>query len=119
MYTKTIAVQTNWLDKIDGMKVSDAIAYLQTIDREYILTYFLEGDTHGCSVESFIERQVPMTNKEILEKLERQYSNSIAKHKQSIRYYTERGQLDRLPAVDKLIADIVQRRDEAREKYKD
>lgn len=117
MYTKTISVNTNWLDAIDGKTVADAIAYLQTLNSEYILTYFLEGDTHGCTVESFIEKQVPMANKEILEKLERQYTNSIANHKKSIRYFTDKGQLDRLPAVEKLIADIEAKREDARRKY--
>ena len=116
-YTKTISVNTNWLDAIDGLKVADAIAYLQKLNSEYILTYSLEGDTHGCSVEACLEYEQPMTNKEILAHLEEKYARQLAEREKGKQYYIDRGQLDRLPAVEKLIADIKAKREDARRKY--
>lgn len=120
MYTKTIVVNTDWLRDIDGMTVAGAIEYLQKLNPDHILSYSLEGgDTHGVDVSSELTYDVPMANKEILAQLESKYARQIAEREQGKQYYIDRGQLDRLPAIDKLITDIVQRRDEAREKYKD
>jgi hypothetical protein len=117
MYTKTITQDIDWLNAIDGRTVRAAIDYLRTLNPEHLLNYNLEGDTHGCSVESDVSYTVPMTNKEILEGLEKHYATSFAKYEKSKQYYIDRGQLDRLPAVDRLIHGLKAKLEDARAKY--
>jgi hypothetical protein len=78
MHTKTITQDIDWLNAIDGRTVAEAIGYLSTLNPEHVLNYNLEGNTYGCRVESDVSYEVPMTNKEILEKLEVKYLKEIA-----------------------------------------
>lgn len=117
MHTKTITQDIDWLNMIDGLTVAKAIEYLSKLEPEHVLSYNLEGDTHGCQVEANVSYTVPMTNKEILEGLEKHYAKSIAQYEKGKQYYIDRGQLDRLPAVDRLIDGLKAKLDEARATY--
>ena len=119
MDNKTIVLDINWLDAIDGMTVQKAIEYLSKLNPEHKLNYYMEGDTHGCSVVANVYYDVPMTNAEQLAKLEKHYLRQIADREKGKQYYIDRGQLDRLPVVDKLIAELQLKLTEARHKYKD
>jgi hypothetical protein len=45
---KTVNIEVDWLDKVNGLTVSDAIDYLKTLDQSYKLTACLDGgDLHG------------------------------------------------------------------------
>ena len=116
-HTKTIAQDIDWLNAIDGRTVAKAIEYLSKLNPEHVLVYTLEGDTHGVDVSSCVSYAVPMTNKEILEGLEKHYAVNIAMYEKNKNYYISSGQLDRVPIVDKLIDGLKTKLDEARAKY--
>lgn len=115
---KTIVVETDWLQEIDGMTVQKAIAYLSTLDPSHVLNYFMSGDTHGVEIVSNVHYEVPMSNAEQLAKLEKHYLRQIAEREKGRQYYINRGQLDRLPVSDRLIAELQAKLEEARQKYK-
>lgn len=96
MYVKTEVVNTDWLSNIDGMTVSDAIAYLKTLNQDQTLEYSMEGDTHGCNVTSCLSIDVPMSNQEIYSFLVKSYQKQIDHYQKSKLYYFRKGQFDRL-----------------------
>lgn len=104
MNTKTVTINIDWLEKIDGLTVSDAIAYLQTLDQNYRLSYCLEGgDTHGVNIASNVCYEVAMTDKEIFEQTAKRCNKEIARYTESKQYYFKRGQFDMLAMCDKKI----------------
>lgn len=115
---KTIVLDINWLDDVCGMTVQDAIEYLSKLNPEHVLGYYMEGDTHGVELVSDVSYKVPMTNAEILASREKHYLKQIAEREKGRQYYVDRGQLDRVPVSDKLIADLKAKLEEARQKYK-
>jgi hypothetical protein len=118
MHTKTLVDKTDWLSEIDGRTVAFAIEYLKGLNKDYILNAYLDGgDTHGVEMASHLEYSVPMTDAEILVGLENVHAKQLAGYERSRLYYIDRNQLDRLPAVDKLIDDATSRIEEARKKY--
>jgi len=119
-YTKTVAVKTDWLQEVDGLTVAQAIVYLSTLNPDHVLSSELEGgDTHGVSIASNLYYEVPMSNAEILAYLEAHYQRQIADREKGKQYYIDRGQLDRVPQSEKLIADLQAKLQDARNKYGD
>ena len=116
-YNKTLVDHSDWLSEIDGRTVAEAIAYLQTLDQTHRLDCYLEGDTHGCDVVSRLLYDVPMTDAEIYARLEGIYLKQIADLERGRQYYINRGQLDRVPNSDKLIAELRAKLAEAKAKY--
>jgi len=116
-YTKTITVDINWLDAIDGRTVEDAILYLQTLNKNYILDSYLDGDTQGCEIVARLCYIVPMTNAEILARLENIFTKQIVDRERGKQYYINRGQLDRVPQSEMLILELQQKLADARAKY--
>jgi hypothetical protein len=115
--TKTIEVKTNWLDAIDGMTVANAIEYLKTLDQSHTLDYSMEGDTHGCSVESRLTYEVPKSNAEIYADLEKHYLKQIGQHEKSKAYYLSASRQDRADHVETLIAALRSKLEQAKGRY--
>lgn len=116
--TRSVTVHTNWLADIDGMTVANAIAYLQKLNPEHVLDYHLDGgDTHGVEVVSNLSYKVELTNAEQLVLLEQHYARQIAEREKGRQWYIDRGQHDRVPNSDRLIADLKAKLEEARKKY--
>lgn len=117
MYVKTEEVKTDWLSNIDGMTVSDAIAYLKTLNQDMTLEYSMEGDTHGCNVTSCLSIDVPMSNQEIYNRLVTSYKKQIDHYQKAKLYYFRRGQFDRLSNCALRIAKLSELIDTAKIKY--
>jgi len=77
MYTKQINLDIDWLSNVDGMTVRQAIEYLSTLQDSHILSYNMEGDTHGCEVVSNVSYDEPMTTQEIKDVKERQFRKEL------------------------------------------
>jgi hypothetical protein len=116
-YTKTITQDIDWLNAIDGRTVAEAIGYLSKLNPEHVLNYSLEGDTHGCRVEANVSYQVPMTNKEILEGLERRYLKQIEHYELALLAHTKANRKDRMASCEASLWDVRKKLAEARAKY--
>jgi hypothetical protein len=116
-YTKTITQDIDWLNAIDGLTVAKAIEYLSTLNPEHVLNYNLMGDTHGVDITSDVSYEVPMTNKEILEKLEVKYTNEILIYKTARLKHVGNDNHEGIARCDKQIAHYQKLIDEARAKY--
>lgn len=117
MHTKTITVETNWLDEIDGMTVAQAIAYLQTLNPEHTLSYYMEGDTHGCNVVSELHYAVPMTNEEIYAGIEKHFQKQIKYFQTSKERHIKNKQFQFAESCDKRISEFQAKLNEAKLKY--
>lgn len=117
MYTKTLQDNVRWLDDIDGMTVAKAIEYLKTLDQTKTLDCYIDGDTHGCELVSRLLYEVPMTDKEILKHLEKVLGDQIQRREKEKKYYIDRGNYDRIPAIDASIASAKEKLQKARMKY--
>jgi hypothetical protein len=118
MYTKTITVDTNWLDAIDGRTVAHAIEYLKGLNKDYVLDCYLDGDTHGCEIVARLCYDVPMSNEEILAEHEARYKKALADYERAVKYYTHRNQPDRLPDAQRLRDAAEARWIEMQQKYR-
>lgn len=118
-YLKTVIVKTNWLDKIDGLTVAQAIEYLQTLNPAHVLSYGMEGDTHGCSVDSELSYTVPMTNKEILTQLETHYLKEIAVYEKAKAQHVKDNRVSRIESCDINLKRLNELLANARIKYKE
>jgi aspartate/glutamate racemase len=116
-YTKTKVVNTDWLHYIDGMSVEKAIEYLQKLNPSHVLSYSLEGDTHGCSVESCLTYEVPMTNKEILAQLEKHYLKEISLYESAKADHTRAGRKGHIESCERNLERLNAKLAEARAKY--
>jgi hypothetical protein len=116
-HTKTIEVKTNWLDAIDGMTVANAIEYFKTLDQSHKLDYSMEGDTHGCSVESCLTYEVPKTNAEIYADLEKHYLKKIGQHEKSKALYLAASRQDRADQVETMITELKSKLEQAKLRY--
>lgn len=117
MQTKQINVNVNWLDEIDGKTVADAIAYLQTLNPSHTLSYSMEGDTHGCSVESSLYYDVPMSNAEILEGMEKAINKQIGYYEKSKQEHLKNGRTQWADSVERNLINLRTRLEQARIKY--
>jgi hypothetical protein len=121
MHTKTITQNIDWLNAIDGHTVKEAIEYLSTLSEtlspDHVLNYTLEGDTHGCSVESCVTYEQPMTNKEILAMLEKRYIGELTRYGIAKESYTKQGQDARAKQCEAQMIKMQKLLDEARAKY--
>lgn len=68
-YTVQEKLGINWLENVSGCTVADAIEYLKTLDKNYILSVWLEGDTHGADIECDVLRKREETKAEKWERL--------------------------------------------------
>lgn len=118
METKTVIVNKNWLDDVDGMPVHKAIEYLSKLNPDHILSYYMEGDTHGCNVVSNLHYKVPMTNKEILVKLENHYLKEITTYERAKEGHVKANRVDRIDSCSRLLKQLYDKLEEARAKYK-
>lgn len=117
MHTKTITQDIDWLYAIDGRTVQAAIDYLRTLNREHVLQYTLEGDTHGCQVEAVVTYEQPMTNKEILAMLEKRYVGELTRYGIAKESYTKQGQDERAKQCETQMIRVQRLLDDARAKY--
>ena len=115
--TKHVNVDINWLDEIDGLTVEQAIEYLHTLQKEHILCYSMEGDTHGCSVESYMYYLVPLTNAEKLANAEVIYNRRISVYVESRKNHIKYNKPDRVSNCDRLIKQLEKILDDARVEY--
>jgi hypothetical protein len=69
---KTILIETDWLNAIVDMTVSDAIDYLQTLDTDDTLNY---NASDRCN--STLSRQVVMTKDEEIEESTRRLNDDL------------------------------------------
>jgi hypothetical protein len=120
-YTKTITQDIDWLNAIDGRTVKEAIEYLSTLSEtlspEHVLNYNLEGNTYGCRVESDVSYEVPMTNKEVLEVLERRYLKEIEHYELALLAHTVANRKERMESCGASLWDVRKKLAEARAKY--
>lgn len=116
-HTKILEDKTNWLDHIDGMTVADAVKYLMTLPPTHKLDYHMEGDTHGCSVESCLTYEVPKTNAEIYADIEKHYLKQIAIHEDAKARHLVYNRQERIAMCDQQIAQFKTRLEEAKIKY--
>lgn len=117
-YIKQISVDTNWLDSIDGMTVAAAIEYLSTLNPEHVLSYGLEGDTHGCNVTACLTYDVPMSNEEILAQLEKHYGREIKLYEDARDKHLLEGRMERVSSCARQLEVLYSKLDEARAMYK-
>lgn len=115
--TKTVHLDTNWLDAINGLSVQKAIEYLSTLDPNHELSYYMEGDTHGCEVTSNLCYDIPMTNSEILTKLEEHYLKEIALYENAKQKHLRDNKIDRVDNCDRLLKQLYDKLEQARDKY--
>jgi hypothetical protein len=115
--TKTIRVDINWLDEIDGMSVQNAIKYLSTLNPSHTLSYWMEGDTHGCNVISDVSYDVPLTHSEIFAKLEKHYLKEIALYESARQAHLNTGRLSRAESCERLLAQLRSKLETAKTKY--
>jgi len=117
-YTKLKSLNINWVDKIDGLTVANAVEYLKTLDQGMRLYCYLDGDTHGCDLVSRLIYDVPMTNKEILVQLREKHDRNIKLYQDAIaRYKARNEQPERILQCEKLIAEHQNKLDELILKY--
>lgn len=100
MQTKTIIVNHDWLSKIDGLTVADAIKYLQTLDQSHTLNYWLDGDTHGVELSSNLCYSVPMSDSEILAMYEKKYTKEIAFYEKALQYHIKNNRPSRITSCE-------------------
>jgi hypothetical protein len=117
MHTKTITQNIDWLREIDGLTVRAAIEYLSKLNPEHVLNYSLEGDTHGCQIESDVTYTVPMTNKEILLGLERRYLQQIKHYEEAKQKRLKEGRAELVASCEKNLLRLHSALDEARAEY--
>ena len=84
---KAISVPSNWINEIGGMTVEDAISYLQTLPKDHVLDWWMEGDTHGCQVECELTFYRPYTEEEIAYIKEERKALKISQLYSSIEYH--------------------------------
>lgn len=87
---KQISVESNWLNDIAGMKVSDAIEYLRRLPQDHRLAWCLEGDTHGCQMECELILERPYTEQELAAESAQRKAKLIADCERSIEYYAQK-----------------------------
>jgi hypothetical protein len=122
-YTKTITQDIDWLNAIDGRTVKEAIEYLSTLSEtlspEHVLvyTYAMEEDTHGVDISSCVTYEQPMTNKEILEGLERRYLKQIEHYELALLAHTKANRKDRMASCEASLWDVRKKLAEARATY--
>ena len=117
MYTKTKEIKTDWLAEIDGKSVSDAIAYLQTLDQSHVLDCYMEGDTHGCQIVAQLTYQEPMTNQEIYIMLEKRYLQEIKIYTEAKQRHANNGSNSRVENCENKIQEYNQKLADAKAKY--
>ena len=117
MYTKTKEIKTDWLAKIDGKSVADAIAYLQTLDQSHVLDCYMEGDTHGCGIVARLTYQEPMSNQEIYDMLEKRYVAKIREFTVSKESHIKNKRTSNIDYYDNMIAKYTQKLADAKAKY--
>jgi hypothetical protein len=117
MYTKTLVKDVNWLDKIDGLTIADAIKYLQTLDQSHILSCYMDGDTHGCEIVSRLEYFVPMTNAEILATIDKNYLKQIGIYEKARENHIKAGRQDRADSCKESINSLIGKWNDAKLKY--
>lgn len=100
MHIKSMAVYPDWLSEINGMKVSEAIKYLQTLDQNHTLDYWLEGDTHGAEIISRMCYDVPMSNAEILAIYEKKYAKEIALYEKALQEHIANNRPSRIASCE-------------------
>ena len=62
-------IQTDWLDKINGRTIAEAVEYLQTLDQTYKLTAYPDGeDLHGVEQYSGLYYERKETEAELITK---------------------------------------------------
>lgn len=95
MYTKQITIADNFLSGC-GHTVGDMISYLSQFPADAEVVINLQGDTHGCDIESSILQNVPMSGNEIKENQRKMWQDRIKRYKDSIEYYKKNNQLHRI-----------------------
>ena len=114
---KTVIVQIDWLSRIDGYTVSDAIKYLQSLDQDNRLAYSMVGDTHGCEVISSIHYDVELSDSEMLKKREKYLLEQIAIYEKAKLGHISFNRPDRVDSCERLIAQLQGKLADARVKY--
>lgn len=61
----TINIEEDWLHKIDGASVAEAVEYLRGLDPEHTLQFCLTGDTQGVDLSSRLEYRREETPEEV------------------------------------------------------
>jgi hypothetical protein len=117
METKTMILNIDWLNAIDGLTVEKAREYLLTLDQSHVLSCYLEGDTHGCEIVSSVHYDVPMTDKEIFAKLEKHYTKEIAIYTKAKEQHIKDGRTSRAENCDRLLTNLNNKFDEIKLKY--
>lgn len=117
MGTKTVTVATNWLDRVDGYTVAEAIEYLQTLDPSHTLDCYLEGDTHGCDIVARLTYKVPLTDDEEYEQLEKHYTKKIAYYTTARDAHVRDGRTARVDSCNIRIDELVAKFDAIKAKY--
>lgn len=90
---KTVSVNIDWLNNIDGVTVEQAIEYLQTMPSHYILNYCQSsGDDQGVEITSDLSYKRPYTEEELVELVDIAVQRKNKKIKEickSLLYYAE------------------------------
>ena len=112
MYTKQEKLSINWLEHVDGCTVADAIAYLQTLNPEYILNCWIEGDTHGADLECGVYKVRPYTPLETWQAKQDMLLRNLDTYTKGMKYYKERKKFDQYLVsarrADEYIAKLVE-----------
>lgn len=85
--TKQQFLEIDWLNNISGLTVQSAISYLQTLPLDAELSFWLDGDTHGCAINSQVIEAVEMTQEEIKAERIDNLKKQIIKYEDAKVYY--------------------------------
>lgn len=87
---KTVSINIDWLNNIDGMTVEQAVAHLQTMPSNYILNYWQSsGDDQGVEITSDLIYKRPYTEEELADIAVQRKNKKIKEIGKSLLYYVE------------------------------
>lgn len=93
-YTMQEKLGISWLENVDGCTVENAIEYLKTLDKNYILSVWLEGDTHGADIECDVFKEREQTTIEKWNTTRAPLLRNLETYTKGMQYYKERGRFD-------------------------
>ena len=87
---KEISVPSDWLNEIGGMTVADAIVYLKNLPQDHKLSWWMEGDTHGCDVGCELVFERPYTDEELVQMAAERKAKKVEAAEAAIAYNLEK-----------------------------
>jgi hypothetical protein len=77
----------------------------------------MEGDTQGCEVNSYVQYEVEITSKEILESLEKKYLKEIAVYEKAREVHLKNNMASRVESCETILQHLRSKLEGVRAKY--